>query len=121
MHKSRERVCNGCYQRPSPYIFGNRKTWTLRKRCKALCYGRDYIEVRNYLERIIPFLGVRFISVTDENDSMGFGGTEGVLMVPLKNMLNEMYAKDISSKIITSFRVGQERGEYLRELRLTAM
>ena len=34
-------------------------------------------------------------------------------MIPLKNMINELYAKDISRKIITSFRARQERGEFL--------
>jgi len=35
------------------------------------------------------------------------------LMIPLKNMMNDVYAKDISRKIITSFRARQEKGEYL--------
>ena len=34
-------------------------------------------------------------------------------MIPLKNMINDVYAKDISRKIITSFRARQEKGEYL--------
>lgn len=76
-------------------------------------FGRDYIEVGEYLERIFPFLGVRFISVTDNYDSLTSSSAEGTLMVPLKNMMNDAYAKDISEKIITSFRARQERGEFL--------
>ncbi len=34
-------------------------------------------------------------------------------MIPLKNMINDVYAKDISRKIITSFRARQEKGEFL--------
>lgn len=34
-------------------------------------------------------------------------------MIPLKNMINDVYAKDISRKIITSFRERQEKGEFL--------
>ena len=75
--------------------------------------GRDYIEAGEYLEKIFPFLGVRFISITDGYDSLTAGDAEGALMIPLKNMINDVYAKDISRKIITSFRARQEKGEYL--------
>ena len=74
-------------------------------------FGRDYIEAGEYLEKIFPFLGVRFISITDGYDSLTAGDAEG--MIPLKNMINDVYAKDISRKIITSFRARQEKGEYL--------
>lgn len=33
------------------------------------CFGRDYLETGNYLEKIFPFLGVRFISINDNYDS----------------------------------------------------
>ena len=32
-------------------------------------FGRDYLETGNYIEKILPFLGVRFIAVTDGFDS----------------------------------------------------
>ena len=67
-------------------------------------FGRDYIETGNYLEKIFPFLGVRFISITDHFDSFICRDAESALMIPLKNMVNDVYAKDISRKIITSFR-----------------
>lgn len=76
-------------------------------------FGRDYIEAGQYLEKIFPFLGVRFISITDGYDSLTSDEAEGALMIPLKNMMNDVYAKDISRKIITSFRARQEKGEYL--------
>ena len=76
-------------------------------------FGRDYIEAGEYLEKIFPFLGVRFLSITDGYDSLTAGDAEGALMIPLKNMINDVYAKDISRKIITSFRARQEKGEYL--------
>ena len=40
-------------------------------------FGRDYIELGDYLERIFPFLGVRFISVNDGYDSNDYKGTTG--------------------------------------------
>jgi DNA invertase Pin-like site-specific DNA recombinase len=76
-------------------------------------FGRDYIEAGQYLEKIFPFLGIRFISITDGYDSLTSDDAEGALMVPLKNMINDVYAKDISRKIITSFRARQEKGEFL--------
>ena len=76
-------------------------------------FGRDYIEAGQYLEKIFPFLGVRFISITDGYDSLTSDDAEGALMIPLMNMMNDVYAKDISRKIITSFRARQEKGEYL--------
>lgn len=76
-------------------------------------FGRDYIEAGEYLEKIFPFMGIRFISITDGYDSLTSDDAQGALMVPLKNMINDIYAKDISRKIITSFRARQEKGEFL--------
>lgn len=76
-------------------------------------FGRDYIESGEYLEKIFPFMGIRFISITDGYDSLTCDDAEGALMIPLKNMINDVYAKDISRKIITSFRARQEKGEFL--------
>ena len=76
-------------------------------------FGRNYLEAGEYLEKIFPFMGVRFISITDGYDSLLSSDTEGALMIPLKNMINDVYAKDISRKIITSFRARQEKGEFL--------
>lgn len=76
-------------------------------------FGRDYIEAGEYLEKIFPFMGIRFISITDGYDSLTCDDAEGALMIPLKNMINDVYAKGISRKIITSFRARQEKGEFL--------
>lgn len=76
-------------------------------------FGRNYIEAGEYLEKIFPFMGIRFISITDGYDSLTCDDAEGALLIPLKNMINDVYAKDISRKIITSFRARQEKGEFL--------
>lgn len=59
-------------------------------------FGRDYIDTGRYLERYFPELGVRFISVTDNIDSMKQAYD---LLLPIKNIFNEQYARDISRKI----------------------
>lgn len=60
--------------------------------------GRNYVETGNYIERVFPFLGVRYIAITDDFDS---AGEEADLSVPLKNIVNEYYSKDISQKVKT--------------------
>ena len=61
-------------------------------------FGRDHIEVGNYLEKIFPFLGVRFISVNDGYDSFDRDSADKKLAVILKNLVNEYIAKDTSVK-----------------------
>lgn len=65
--------------------------------------GRNYLEAGDYIEKIFPFFGVRFIAVTDDYDSLTSDPAVDGLVVPLKNLINEAYAKDISKKICTSF------------------
>lgn len=60
--------------------------------------GRNYLETGDYLEKIFPFFGIRFIAVTDCYDSINLNVTEEGLIVPLKNLINEAYAKDMSKR-----------------------
>ncbi len=71
--------------------------------------GRDYVETGNYIERVFPFFSVRFIAVTDGYDSERPGGE---LVMPLKNMVNEMYVKDLSKKMKSAYRAMWQKGEY---------
>ena len=75
--------------------------------------GRNYLEAGNYIESIFPFFGVRFIAVTDQYDSLRASPSEDGLTVPLKNLINEAYAKDISKKICTSFENQFKQGIFL--------
>ena len=75
--------------------------------------GRNYLEAGDYIEKIFPFFGVRFIAVTDNYDSLTSEPTEDGLIVPLKNLINEAYAKDISKKICTSFENLYKQGVFL--------
>ena len=65
-------------------------------------FGRNHIETGNYIEKIFPFMGVRFIAVTDNFDSMNISGQNEALGVNLKNLVNEMYARDIALKVKSS-------------------
>lgn len=75
-------------------------------------FGRNHIETGNYLEKIFPFLGVRFIAVTDGFDSEKLVGGKEMLGVSLKNLVNEMYAKDIAVKVRTAKKAKREQGSY---------
>ena len=75
-------------------------------------FGRDHIEVGNYLEKVFPFLGVRFISVNDGYDSFDKDSADKKLAVILKNLVNEYIAKDTSVKVASSYVTKQENGEY---------
>lgn len=73
-------------------------------------FGRDYIETGRYLERWLPEHGVRFIAVTDNIDS-DRGAYD--MMMPLKNLFNTQYARDISQKVKSSLHAKQQRGEFI--------
>ena len=73
-------------------------------------FGRDYIETGKYLERYFPDKGVRFISITDNIDSAQRAYD---ILLPIKNIFNEQYARDISDKIHASLRAKQEAGEFI--------
>lgn len=75
-------------------------------------FGRNYIEAGEYLEKIFPFMGVRFIAVNDGYDSLD-PSTYDSLAINLKNLVNDVYARDISQKICPVLRGKQERGEFI--------
>ena len=72
-------------------------------------FGRDYIDMGYYLERYFPEKGVRFIAVNDNVDSRN--GPYDMLL-PLKNVFNTQYARDISGKVRSAFKAKQRRGEF---------
>lgn len=76
-------------------------------------FGRNYLETGNYLERLFPLLGVRFVAVAEGFDSLTAGGDEGDCLIPLKNMMNEFYSRDISRKIGSALALRQKRGEFI--------
>lgn len=73
-------------------------------------FGRDYIETGRYLERFFPEHGIRFISITDNIDS-----EKQIydMLLPIRNIFNEQYARDISQKIHASLQTKQKAGEFI--------
>lgn len=76
-------------------------------------FGRNLIDVGDYLDQIFPFLGVRFIAVNEGYDSAKSLGSAVSLDVSLKVMIYEMYSRDISEKIRSVQRAKMRKGEYL--------
>lgn len=78
-------------------------------------FGRNYLEAGYYIETVFPFLGVRLLAVTDHFDSDRKEDMES-LALPIRNMVNSLYAKDISKKVWTSLQKKKEKGYALGNL-----
>lgn len=76
-------------------------------------FARNYIEAGHYLEVVFPMYDVRFISINDQFDSAAVGETTGGLELAIKNLLNQMYSKDISKKIKSAVDLKKMKGEYV--------
>ncbi|MDE7182949.1 MAG: recombinase family protein [Lachnospiraceae bacterium] len=72
--------------------------------------GRNYIDSGTYIERIFPLFHVRYIAVNDDFDT-NCEGTD--LTMPLKNIINEWYARDLSNKMHASYQTMWKNGEYI--------
>ncbi len=77
--------------------------------------GRNYIETGNYIEVIFPAMGVSVVSV-DENCEIDSSDYYSDDYLALKNLFNDMYAKDISKKVRSSLIVKKYNGEFVGKL-----
>ena len=75
-------------------------------------FGRDYIETGTYLERIFPQIGLRFIAIKEHYDNFDTDGSSEGLIIPLQNMINALYSKDISRKVSTALKAQMEQGTF---------
>lgn len=74
-------------------------------------FGRNYKETGNYLERIFPYLDVRFVAVNDSFDTVSSSQNKDYI-VPLTNILNETYSRDISRKVSTAIMIMELQGNF---------
>ncbi|MDE5893969.1 MAG: recombinase family protein [Acetatifactor sp.] len=75
-------------------------------------FGRNLLEVGDYLDQVFPFLGVRFIAVNEGYDSGKGLGSSVSLDVSLKAMVYEMYSRDVSEKVRSVKQAKMRKGEY---------
>lgn len=76
-------------------------------------FARNYLEAGHFLEFVFPMYGVRFISVNDHYDSRDFGESTGGLQLAVRNLVNQLYSKDISRKIKSAVDMKKLSGEYV--------
>ena len=76
--------------------------------------GRNYIMCGQYTEIYFPERHVRYIALNDGVDTLN--QTSSMDITPFKHILNDMYAKDISTKIKSTLHTKARRGEYLGAL-----
>ena len=76
-------------------------------------FARNYLEAGHYLEFVFPAYGVRFISVNDNYDSARYGETTGGLELAVKNLINQLYSKDLSRKIKSVVDLTKVDGEWV--------
>lgn len=75
-------------------------------------FGRDYLEVGNYMEFVFPAMGIRFIAVNDGYDSDKNFGMTGGMDVAFKNLIYQMYSRDLSRKVKSARQNRNRNGEY---------
>ena len=72
--------------------------------------GRNYIEAGSYIEVFFPRHNVRYIAVTDGVDSVN---RQEMDITPFKNILNDLYSRDISKKVLAGWMARSRQGKFL--------
>ena len=70
--------------------------------------GRNYLQTGFLIEDFFPRNGVRYIAMNDGIDTMRDNND----IAPFKNILNEMYSKDISKKVHSSYLLKAQKGQF---------
>ena len=76
-------------------------------------FGRNYIETGKYLEQVFPFLGVRFIAINDNVDTGRSQTDAEQFVLPFKNLFNDSYCKDISTKVRSQLAIKRKNGDFV--------
>ncbi|MGI5984670.1 MAG: recombinase family protein [Clostridiales bacterium] len=76
-------------------------------------FGRNYTEAGVYMEQVFPMLGVRFIAINDHVDSFLRPAEMDSILIPLKNLLNDSYSRDLSIKVRSAMTAKRKRGEFI--------
>ena len=74
-------------------------------------FGRNYIEVGQYVDYVFPAFGIRFIAIQDNVDTENreSGAME---MMPIMNVFNEWHAANTSKKIRAVLKSNAKDGKY---------
>ena len=75
--------------------------------------GRNHYEAGNYIEKVFPLFNIRFISINDRIDSYKDPSSVNTMLVPFKNLMNDEYARDTSTKIKSALNSRKKKGEFI--------
>ena len=76
-------------------------------------FGRNYIEAGKYIQKVFPFLSVRFIAINDHYDSAEGSSITDNIMIPFKNLINDSYCRDSSIKIRSQLEIKRKKGDFI--------
>lgn len=76
-------------------------------------FGRNYLEVGHFLEYVFPLFDVHFISINDHFDSADLDGSTAGFQMAIRNLINQMYSRDIFQKIKSSVDMKKLSGEFI--------
>ena len=75
--------------------------------------GRDRIVTTEFISKTFEEKGVRFISINDNYDSLTAGSSDKNLIMPITNLFNDNYSKDISNKVKASKQAKWNNGDFM--------
>ena len=76
-------------------------------------FGREYIGSGEYIQKIFPRLGIRFIAINDHYDNAQPGAADNELVLPFKNLMNDSYCRDISIKVRSNLEAKRRSGQFV--------
>lgn len=79
-------------------------------------FGRNYLDVGDYLEHIFPFLGVRVIAINDGYDSKQYMGKTGGMDIAFRNFMYENYSRDLSIKVRSAMYSRMKDGRFINHV-----
>lgn len=76
-------------------------------------FGRNFVEAGRYIDQIFPALGIRFIAVNDNYDSINGRSSSDKILIPFKNLINDAYCRDISIKVRSQLEIKRKKGDFI--------
>ena len=76
-------------------------------------FGRNHKEAGKYIEEIFPMYNLRIISILDNVDSFLDPDSIESLIIPIKNLMNENYSRDLSKKVSSAYITMAKSGQYV--------
>ncbi len=76
-------------------------------------FGRNFVEAGRYIDQIFPALGIRFIAINDNFDTINQRTSSDRILVPFKNLINDAYCRDISIKVRSQLATKRKKGDFI--------